>query len=382
MHKVNINRRISHVYLILASSFLLFFSAFSFAAKTFITQSEVKVYDQIGGQVIETWPSHTLFTSSHQDSVWITVSGHFPEGEWQPLTNHVYLQVSNEIQERVPQTDNAAETIFHVPQETLFSTAKSTAKAYRLLEPATIFNRLGEVLAQWPVGKNFTSAFENEDAIKVTGHFPDGKWAKLAEPVWIIKPVRMQDRTQPKVVSRPDGISRFVVIDKSSFLMTLYETTDTKPKPLITTPVALGYDRCLSADKGGKCYYTPEGEFTIEFKLFDTDGINWCIPKKMEAEFADKIAKGERCWRGIMGNHALHFGNSLFLHGTSNPSSIGSRTTHGCVRLRNSDIEMVYRLLSEGDKVIITSNPESVLTKHDTNSDSQQELQLDVDASL
>ncbi|WP_370661018.1 L,D-transpeptidase [Psychrosphaera algicola] len=41
-----------------------------------------------------------------------------------------------------------------------------------------------------------------------------------------------------------------------------------------------------------------------------------------------------------MGNHAMHFGNSLFLHGTSNPRSIGSRTTHGCVRLRNSDIEV------------------------------------------
>jgi hypothetical protein len=114
----------------------------------------------------------------------------------------------------------------------------------------------------------------------------------------------------------------------------------------------------LSAAKGGKCYYTSEGEYEIEFKLFDADGIEWCVPKKMEAEFKEKIARGERCWRGIMGKHALHFGNSLFLHGTSNPRSIGSRSTHGCVRLRNSDITVLYRLLSNGDKVLISETPE------------------------
>ena len=80
----------------------------------------------------------------------------------------------------------------------------------------------------------------------------------------------------------------------------------------------------------------------------------------MRGEFKEKLARGENCWRGIMGRHALHFGDSLFLHGTSNPSSIGSRTTHGCVRLRNADIDIIYRLMKEGDKVIVSADPGSL----------------------
>jgi len=48
----------------------------------------------------------------------------------------------------------------------------------------------------------------------------------------------------------------------------------------------------------------------------------------------------------------------LFLHGTSNPNSIGSRSTHGCVRLRNNDISLLYRLLQKGDSVLISEQPE------------------------
>ncbi len=358
----------------------LSFSGSAIAAKTYITTQTIEVFDEPNGQVIQTWPSHTLFTSNKEDTLWIRVSGHFPEGEWQSVFPMWYVKVSDALNEQKPQTVNAPETVFHIPKEQLNKRSNRIAKAYRLLEPATVFNREGEALEHWPVGKNFTSAYENEDSLKITGHFPDSKWQALKEPVWIIKPVRMQDRTQPKAIKRNNDVSRFVLIDKSAFNMTVYEIdTNAEIQAVMTSPVALGYDRCLPESQGGKCYYTPEGEFEIEFKLFDSDGIKWCIPKKMEAEFADKIARGERCWRGIMGNHALHFGDSLFLHGTSNPDSIGSRTTHGCVRLRNSDVEMVYRLLSSGDKVVITSQPQDKLAemrlKVLTLQNSQQNLQ-------
>lgn len=336
--------------------FLGLFVAPSWAAKTYLTTAKVDVYDEPNGEVIQSWPSHTLFTSNMEDTLWVRVSGHFPEGEWQSIFPMWYIKVSSNIEEQHPQTTSAPATIFHVPEETLFNAKRQKAKAYRLLEDATVFDRQGNAIGQWYKGKTFTSAFENEDSLKVTGHFPEDKWQPLPEPVWLIKPVRLQDRTQPKQIKRSADTQRLVIIDKSSFNVTVYEQTMQDIKPIMTSPVALGYDRCLPKSQGGKCYYTPEGEFNVEFKLFDSDGIKWCIPKKMEVEFADKIARGERCWRGIMGNHALHFGNSLFLHGTSNPDSIGSRTTHGCVRLRNRDIELVYSLLENGDKVIITSD--------------------------
>jgi lipoprotein-anchoring transpeptidase ErfK/SrfK len=42
----------------------------------------------------------------------------------------------------------------------------------------------------------------------------------------------------------------------------------------------------------------------------------------------------------------------LGIHGTNDPaSSIGRRVSHGCVRLRNEDIESLVRLLPLGTPV-------------------------------
>ena len=341
----------------------------SFAAKTYISVQQIELFDEPAGTLKETWPSRTLFTSSSETTDWIKITGHFPEGEWQPLSAPLYVAKSTKVTERAAQSFKAPKT--QVYKSLIPSGSK--ARAYMLKQNAVAFNTKEAALnideafqvvevVKTPLEKDFTftSSFENELVVKVTGHFPEGKWQKLAQPMWIPKPVLLQNRTQPRPYKRTDLVSRFVVIDKTEFNLTLYEIEDEQVTKVMKTPVALGYDRCLSKEKGGKCYYTPEGVFEIEFKLFDPDGINWCIPKKMEAEFKSKIARGERCWRGVMGNHALHFGQSLFLHGTSNPNSIGSRSTHGCVRLRNPDISMLYRALKPGDKVVITDSPETL----------------------
>jgi lipoprotein-anchoring transpeptidase ErfK/SrfK len=39
------------------------------------------------------------------------------------------------------------------------------------------------------------------------------------------------------------------------------------------------------------------------------------------------------------------------IHGTSNPRSIGRRASHGCIRLRNADVEELYGLVAAGDQV-------------------------------
>ena len=392
---------------IIISICLLLFSQLALAAKTYITIEGVDVFSEPNGQQVEHWPSRIIFTSSSEDTEWVRVSGHFPEGLWQPLSPNLFLHNGEAIKERVSETKNAPKVVVY---QTLKS-RQSTARAYKLREGARVFDsrRQAEIHWQslkdkekakalnsplqstgneldfatrdqsdlqskisvyepqtqgmestrhWSTGFTFTSNFQTQKVIKATGFFPEGKWQKLPTESWLVKPVRMQDRTRPSEFIRPEGAKRFAVIDKTKFEVVVYEVLNGEQSKLMKAPVALGYDRCLSADKGGKCYYTPEGQYEIEFKLFDADGINWCVPKKMEAEFKEKLARGERCWRGIMGRHALHFGNSLFLHGTSNPNSIGSRSTHGCVRLRNNDISLLYRLLQKGDSVLISEQPE------------------------
>lgn len=336
-----------------------------FAAKTYISTQDINILEQPNGSQLEIWPDRTIFTAKDYDDFWLEISGTFPEGVWQPLKPHLFVAKSQSVIERSTYQEVGGNTILYKT----FKNKGSKAKTYKLLAetrsfliPPTDdgFTIDDAPFELWPKDKVFTSAYENAEYIKATGHVLDGKWQALSAPKWLLKPVKVQNRTKPKQFERQEKSIRVAVIDKQDFHLTLYSVIDGKKSKLLRTPVALGYDRCLSEAKGGKCYYTPEGEFDIEFKLFDPDGIKWCVPPKMEAEFKDKLARGERCWRGIMGRHALHFGNSLFLHGTSNPNSIGSKSTHGCVRLRNADIETVYKLMVKGDKVIVSSNPEEI----------------------
>jgi len=39
------------------------------------------------------------------------------------------------------------------------------------------------------------------------------------------------------------------------------------------------------------------------------------------------------------------------LHGTNAPSSIGKNASHGCIRLRNADVEQLFKLVAIGDQV-------------------------------
>jgi lipoprotein-anchoring transpeptidase ErfK/SrfK len=43
------------------------------------------------------------------------------------------------------------------------------------------------------------------------------------------------------------------------------------------------------------------------------------------------------------------------IHGTNAPRSVGRAASHGCIRLRNRDIERLFTMLRAGDKVLIRS---------------------------
>jgi lipoprotein-anchoring transpeptidase ErfK/SrfK len=45
------------------------------------------------------------------------------------------------------------------------------------------------------------------------------------------------------------------------------------------------------------------------------------------------------------------------IHGTSSPRSIGKRASHGCIRLRNADVEELFALVAVGDAVELRSEP-------------------------
>jgi L,D-transpeptidase YbiS len=56
---------------------------------------------------------------------------------------------------------------------------------------------------------------------------------------------------------------------------------------------------------------------------------------------------------GILGDYALSLGNGYLIHGTLYKRFLGMPVTHGCVRLNDEDLELVYKSMSIDGKVFI-----------------------------
>lgn len=61
----------------------------------------------------------------------------------------------------------------------------------------------------------------------------------------------------------------------------------------------------------------------------------------------------QRRYRGVLGAHRLYIGGGYGIHGTNAPASIGHSVSHGCIRLRNEDMETLYRLVPVGAPVYV-----------------------------
>jgi len=60
-----------------------------------------------------------------------------------------------------------------------------------------------------------------------------------------------------------------------------------------------------------------------------------------------------RRYLGVMGTRRLELGDGYGIHGTDHPESIGQSVSHGCVRMRNEDIEKLYPMVPVGTPVYI-----------------------------
>lgn len=61
----------------------------------------------------------------------------------------------------------------------------------------------------------------------------------------------------------------------------------------------------------------------------------------------------QRRYKGVLGTHRLDLGDGYGIHGTDNPASIGHSVSHGCVRLRNEDIDTLYPMVEVGTPIYI-----------------------------
>ena len=90
-------------------------------------------------------------------------------------------------------------------------------------------------------------------------------------------------------------------------------------------------------------------------------GPTWTPTAKMHAEYR---ARGEylpAVWPAgpdnPMGLYSLYIGRLFAIHGTNADFGIGLRVSHGCVRLRNEDIEYLFKHVPVGTRVQFINKP-------------------------
>lgn len=148
---------------------------------------------------------------------------------------------------------------------------------------------------------------------------------------------------------KPKQNEYWVGINKEQLRLTLYKGTD----PYKTWQISIGKGKG-TVKKSRFDLITPTGTFTI-YRIVD-DATKLIYDP---AWFGEEGEPQE----GVYGSKLISFYNKwqIAIHGTNNPGSIGKWATHGCIRLRNRDIEDVVKYVTPRMKlVIVDKNPERV----------------------
>ncbi len=100
-------------------------------------------------------------------------------------------------------------------------------------------------------------------------------------------------------------------------------------------------------------FKTPKGEFKIKNKI--TDPVwkkpDWAfIEEGLPVPSANHDSRFEY---GVLGDYALYLGDGYMIHGTLYQRFLGMAVTHGCIRLNDENLELVYKSLPIGSKVYI-----------------------------
>ncbi|HEY3052710.1 MAG TPA: L,D-transpeptidase [Thermoanaerobaculia bacterium] len=61
----------------------------------------------------------------------------------------------------------------------------------------------------------------------------------------------------------------------------------------------------------------------------------------------------QRHFAKVLGSFRLNLGDGYALHGTQQTAQLGQSVSHGCVRIGDKDLEMLYAMSNVGDEVII-----------------------------
>jgi L,D-transpeptidase YbiS len=153
-----------------------------------------------------------------------------------------------------------------------------------------------------------------------------------------------------KKLSAKTPKSYYLVINSSSNEFYLYKGDKLIRKDKCSTG---SYILLKNGEQQQWMFRTPVGEFRVQSK---TTSPVWKKPDWAFVEEGLPVPPPNHASRfeyGVLGDYALSLGQGYLIHGTLYQRFLGLPVTHGCIRLNDENLELVYRSLPVGAKVFI-----------------------------
>jgi len=146
----------------------------------------------------------------------------------------------------------------------------------------------------------------------------------------------------------PNGI--YIVIDTAKNRLYLKNNGATLHEMVVST----GSGSVLEDPQGNRkwIFDTPRGVLTVQGKKVNPV---WVKPDWAFIEEGEEPPKSyrERIEEGVLGDYGLELGNGYLIHGTLYTRLLGRNVTHGCVRVGDKDLKILFDKTPIGTKVII-----------------------------
>ncbi len=170
--------------------------------------------------------------------------------------------------------------------------------------------------------------------------------AMLSEQKKLISDIRNLEKRLERKIPR----STYLVVNTSKNKFALFNNKMLIGKGRCSTG---SYILLSNGDQQQWIFKTPKGVFDIKGKK--TNPV-WIKPDWAFVEEGLPIPSETHSTRyeyGVLGDYALSLGHGYMIHGTLYQRFLGLPVTHGCIRLNDEDLYLVYHRLSVGSKVFI-----------------------------
>ena len=116
---------------------------------------------------------------------------------------------------------------------------------------------------------------------------------------------------------------------------------------------ATGMDKTLKKGNRVWLFRTPRGMMTVQNKIVDPIWTkpDWAFVEKGKTPPAWNSPKRKE--KGTLGKYALDLGDGILIHGTKEKKSLGTKASHGCIRLGDAMLKMVYQHAEVGTMVYV-----------------------------